>query len=66
MPSVQSKPHIDGCNDYKMRIEYLLNPAKSPMPYEFVYDQPFTCKKEKTIVADIEKVCSSTPLCNGM
>ena len=60
MPQIHSKPHIDGCNDYKMRIEYLLNPVEVAGSYDFFYDQPFSCTRN-TIIANIEKVCWSSP-----
>jgi hypothetical protein len=59
MPPTSVKPHIDGCNDYKMRIGFLLNPVKNPGPFTFFYDQPLVCRKivKIDIVANIEKVC---------
>ena len=54
MPPTSVKPHIDGCNDYKMRIDFLLNPVKVPGPDNFFYDQPLV---KIDIVANIEKVC---------
>ncbi len=59
MPPILSKPcNDDACNDYKMRIEYILNPVQVQGPDNFVCYQPCTCTKKVKVdmVADIEKV----------
>jgi hypothetical protein len=68
MPPTLSKPHVDGCNDYKMRIDFILNPVKNPGPDNFYFEQPCMCTKDMKvdIVANIEKVCSSSAMINGV
>ena len=68
MPPVHIKPPIDGCNDYKMRIEFILNPVKVPGPDNFFYDQPVICTKDMKmdIVANISKVCPSSTMNNDV
>ncbi len=63
MPPTLSKP-VDGCSDYKMRIDFILNPVKNPGPDNFYFEQPYPCTKD--IVANIEKVCSSSAMINGV
>jgi hypothetical protein len=64
MPPAISKPQIDGCNEYKMNINFLLNPVPVEGPENFFYDQPFTCRKGKKndMVANLEKVVTSPPM----
>ncbi len=55
MPPTLSKPHVDGCNDYKMRIDFILNPVKNTGPDNFYFEQPCMCTKDMKvdIVANI-------------